>query len=269
MVSGSRKAMQSTMNTASFSASPPPGKPNRFDVLPCTWNTPMAGEPDGDGVDGQQVRDPGHRLHPAAATEAVADGRADDAGLAFAVGVVGDHQCSDGVDAPSVQRPVEVGNDHRVSGGRPARQMLLDQTVVGQGLGGAVEQQPHAHSGGEQLGEPADGRELRAVLVRAEAHIAVGREREPEHQHHDQAGYQHDEPGAAAELLGDFLLREGRESGGVQHPPRAPPQRSSRGRSRAADSSTLGRVLRRFGDGRTTSDEARRYHRCAQITTRY
>ena len=110
-----------------------------------------------------------------------------------AEGRVRNGQADDGVHGPGMERPVEHGGGHRghhfvfpVAGHAV--------TVEGERLGGAVEHEADAHAGGEHHRYPADGVELRLLLVTAKFDAPEVAESDHENEHDEHRAEQHEGP---------------------------------------------------------------------------
>jgi hypothetical protein len=125
------------------------------------------------------------------------EGRADQLQAPLAVDAVRHRQADDGVDRPRVQRPVEHRRRHRVLRGLGVPGLAgarRRRDEVGDRLADAVEHQPDAHARAEHHGDPRDRPELRLLVVAAERDVAELAEREPDHEDHERARGQHEEP---------------------------------------------------------------------------
>ncbi|MNG97420.1 hypothetical protein D3C78_427830 [compost metagenome] len=132
---------------------------------------------------------------------------------AAAEGAIGNHQADDGVHGPGVQGPVEQrgghGHLHRFAGlpaGRPRRW----RHIVRQRFGNAEEHQADAHAGAEHHRHPRHRAEFWLFAITAQRDPAVTAGRQPQHEHHEQRGGEHEEP---AEVENDPGLRAGGAAG--------------------------------------------------------
>ena len=141
---------------------------------------------------------------------------------ALAVDAVRDREADHGVDRPRVEGPVEERGRHRglrrggVAGGAGpggGRHEVADR------LADAVEHQADAHAGAEHHRDPGDGPELRLLAVAAEGDVAVAAHGQPQHEHHEAAGGQHEQPAGVVHRPGERLARDaGRGTSVLRNP---------------------------------------------------
>lgn len=91
-----------------------------------------------------------------------------------------------------MQAPVEHRGRHRDAGAAVAARWWLDE--VRERFGDTEEHQADAHTGGEHHRDPADGAELRLLVVLAERDAAVAAHRQPEREEHESARREHEQP---------------------------------------------------------------------------
>ena len=112
--------------------------------------------------------------------------RADGERQLLAIGEIGQRQTNHHIDGPGMQAPVEEGDAHRHL--RRLRRLRVDAgALADEGialemvdrLGDRPEHQADAHARAEQHGEPGEVAELGAVVVVAEAYIAVPADQQP------------------------------------------------------------------------------------------
>ena len=120
-----------------------------------------------------------------------------------------------------MQPPVQVGDDHGFPGGGRGSALLPRRAFeVIDRLGGAPEQQPRPHTAGEQHGNPGPGGEFRPFVVRAEADMAVGPERQEQRERQERRADQQPVPTDPAEQIVGEAQRGPGHAVGVHQPPR-------------------------------------------------
>ncbi|MNC19427.1 hypothetical protein D3C75_673600 [compost metagenome] len=166
-----------------------------------------------DAKGGDRAADDVHGM-PDRPVDAVADQRVEDRAQRqrqpFTVGEVGQAQADHGEDCPRVQAPVQQGDAHGHGCGlvgEPRGKRVAG--IVQHRLGHRPEDQPHAHAGAEQHGDPGGEAEFRFFVGTPELQGAKAAEGD-EHQHPEDAADQRQvEP---------FQVVEDGVGGGLEYP---------------------------------------------------
>ena len=132
-----------------------------------------AAEPDGDRHDRHQVEQPAGCLCDAVLTEDADQRSADQARAAKAETEIGYHQTCQRIDGPGMQTPVKIGEEQGGIGGIQMPFNRVQGQIMGERFGCPPIEDPHAHAGGKEHGQPGDRGEFRLVGIFAEHDPAI------------------------------------------------------------------------------------------------
>ena len=131
-----------------------------------------AADPDHDGDNGHEVRQPARDARPGFTRKQVLDRRAYRHRRPGPEREIRNAERCRAVDGPSVKAPVEVRRKRRLPRGNGRGHELRPGTIVGQGFRDRPEQKLDAHAGGEEHRDPGGRRELGARSSPAPGRIA-------------------------------------------------------------------------------------------------